>query len=274
MEKTSRGFVRTLIIAFAVMMVVPVAYRVWTGFRPPQVRQVSPLDVLNAWMDEERPLRLLTLPLANWTEADRKDEPKLLGWLQAHAQTVLPWEWSAEARTKDVSGYLASWRDVLQAETKSMERSLKSLEKERRQISAEAERAWKLHGHVTNQMALAEAELTAKTLPTTLTVEDLSKGRFWGWNRRQRQVELRGEADRAAFFADLAKQRDEHLKAIGSRTSEIAVRSAAIDAASKVLSELKACGGELDGLEEAEERAKRLQALVPKAERCLLRCIR
>ena len=44
----------------------------------------------------------------------------------------------------------------------------------------------------------------------------------------------------------------------------------------EVLSELKACGGELDGLEDAdaEERAKRLQALVPKAERCLLRCIR
>lgn len=101
-----------ILVAFAVMMLVPLGYRVWIHFNPPPPRQTFSLSrYLSEAADASVP-QLLVKPLSKWSEAERKRAPEIAAWLETKATTVLPWEWTDEARRKHPEGYFKIWDDI------------------------------------------------------------------------------------------------------------------------------------------------------------------
>ena len=121
-------------IALLLMLVVPGAFRVWMAFNPPPSKPSDgmPSALDSAFLEVGRAMLLLRKPLETWTVRDRESEPALFAWLGTHAKTILPWEWSASARAKDVSGYVRLWRELLDEQRKILDRSLREIRRRMR----------------------------------------------------------------------------------------------------------------------------------------------
>lgn len=112
MKKKVREIARTFGIVVLVMVVLPAFYRLWMVYDPPSPHDGGSLAEMLARAADDYPMRMLMTPLAQWSAADREKEPKIARWLESHAKTILPWEWSVAARQKDPEGYERLRRDV------------------------------------------------------------------------------------------------------------------------------------------------------------------
>lgn len=113
MKEERKGVVGGLLIAFAVMMLVPLGYRVWIHFNPQPSRPAFSLSkYLSEATDASIP-QLLVKSLSKWSETDRKRAPEIAAWLETKDETILPWEWTAEARQKNPEAYFKTWEDIL-----------------------------------------------------------------------------------------------------------------------------------------------------------------
>lgn len=114
MKQEKKGAVGGLLIAFAVMMLVPLGYRVWIHFNPPPPRPAFSLTkYLSEAKDANVPL-LLVKPFSKWSDAEKRRAPEIAAWLETKEKTILPWEWTDEARRKDSERYLKTWEDILE----------------------------------------------------------------------------------------------------------------------------------------------------------------
>ena len=90
MKEERKGVVGGLLIAFAVMMLVPLGYRVWIHFNPQPSRPAFSLSkYLSEATDASIP-QLLVKPLSKWSETDRKRAPEIAAWLETKDETILP----------------------------------------------------------------------------------------------------------------------------------------------------------------------------------------
>ena len=172
MNEEKKGIVRMLAVTFAVMLAVPLAYRVWITFNPPAPSERLSLAEFFDKATANRSIRLLKTPLDQWTNADRTAEPKIAAWLEAHSKIVLPWEWSSEAQKKDPKGYRKAWKRLL-SETESLLKDFIARIKELKRIDRELLINQTLHIHLANQIAAVERNLITNPLPATVTVENL-----------------------------------------------------------------------------------------------------
>ena len=121
MKKETKDILWVVIIGFAVMFALPAAYRVWIHYNPPPERK--PLSAVLHEAGGARREALLATPTDKWTEADERLAPDIHEWLAAHADVILPWEMSEEARKKDWKGYCKSWRRIVEELSGRLERS-------------------------------------------------------------------------------------------------------------------------------------------------------
>lgn len=183
MNGLRRDVVRMVAVVVLIMAVPPLVYRVWTAYHPSETGGEQSFSGFLVKAVDARALALLKTPLAQWSAADRQDEPEIAAWLEACGQTVLPWEWTDEARRKDPAGYRKAW-----------ERAWSTV------ADGQADRM--RHDHLTNQIArVASGEVIHK--PTSVSVERLTKGRFWGWNRHLETYVLTNELQRSELLARL-----------------------------------------------------------------------
>ena len=208
MTEEKKSIVKMLCIAFVAMLALPLTYRAWVTFNPPAPSKTFSLAEFFDKATANRSLRLLKTPLDRWTKTDREAEPRIAAWLEAHSKIVLPWEWSSEARQKDPKGYRKAWKRLLGETESSLKDSIARIKKELKRIDRELLINQTLHIHLTNQIAALERNLTTTPVPATVTVERLSKGRFWEWNVRKDQVHLEGETNRIAFVSTMRRQVD------------------------------------------------------------------
>ena len=120
MKKEAKDMLWVLAIGLAVMFALPIAYRVWVHYNPPPPRRPI-ADVLHDAGGVRREM-LLNTPTDKWKESDESLAPDIRDWLAAHADVILPWEWSDEARKKDWKGYCASWRRILEEQSARLEK--------------------------------------------------------------------------------------------------------------------------------------------------------
>ena len=120
MKKETKDMLWVAIIGFAVMFALPAAYRVWVHYNPPPQRK--PISVMLHEAGGVRRETLLETPTDKWTEADEKLAPDIYEWLSAHADVILPWEMSEEARKKDWKGYCKSWRLIVEELSNKLEK--------------------------------------------------------------------------------------------------------------------------------------------------------
>lgn len=195
MKKETKEVARVLCIAVAVMTAVPVAYRVFVHFWPPEERPRQSAMQFISWAAAESSMKLLAKPVAKWTESDAKAEPEVYAWLQGQGSEILPWEWTDEARQKDPKGYAKCWRRIWSERRLHCESLLAQHRKELKRLGRELENLAVVYVHRTNQIARLNSIAATNDFPCQVAVERLEKGRFWGWNKRVELVECRDAAE-------------------------------------------------------------------------------
>ena len=190
---------RTLGIALAAMMVVPLAYRVCIYIWPPEEKPRSTLTQFFKEAESAQGIKLLTKPISKWSDDEAKWEPEIYSWLKEQGDEILPWEWTEEARRKDPKGYAKSWRRIWKERTSHCERLLSEQRKAVKRLDRELQILTTIHAHRTNQIARLCNVAATNTFPCQVAIERLEKGRFWGWNKRVEFVDCK---DLAALIAE------------------------------------------------------------------------
>ena len=194
MKKETKELLRLFGIAFMLMMVVPLAYRVFIHFCPPEEK---PRQTLSQFIEEAKrasSIKLLTKPIVKWSDAEAKLEPAIYAWLKEQGNEILPWEWTEEARRKDPKGYAKCWHRIWKDQKSRCERLLAEHQKEIKRLDRELQILTTIHDHRTNQIARLSALAATNTFPCQISVERLKKGRLWGWNKFIEVVECKDAA--------------------------------------------------------------------------------
>ena len=158
MKKEAKDLLWVLVIGLVVMFALPIAYRVWVHYNPPPPRK--PISEVLHDAGGVRREMLLNTPTDKWNESDKSLAPDIRDWLAAHADVILPWEWSDEARKKDWKGYCDSWRRILEEQSARLEKliSRKTDDMEEAAKMAGKERKIAADGMAGATNALASAE--------------------------------------------------------------------------------------------------------------------
>ena len=195
------GLVVGLVAGLLLMVVLPASYRIWTmcGHRVQEPRGTV-MEVIKR-ASEESGVKLLHTPLEKWTEADVKAAPDIYAWLGEMSAKVMPWEWSAEAVRKDPAGYAAAFADVFAGLRRYHDKALSSVLDRIDDVSDKAEVERTMCKHAEGE--LAKFASLSNSYPQTVVQETLSKGRFWGWNRKSAPVVVDSAAKRLEIEASL-----------------------------------------------------------------------
>lgn len=239
MKKETRDIVKVIAVGLFAMLAIPAAYRVWVVYNPPAVTNTLTVSEFLEMASADREARLIATPPARWTDVERRMEPEILSWLEAHSATVLPWEWTAEARRKDTRGYAKSLESVVMEMRSALAARLKDERKEvSRSEKALADERFLLAHARSERDKLAEAGTNG--FPRAVECVTLSRGLLWGWNRKSATVTVADEKGLSAL--------DECLGAeIASRTNGMSALESRIAFASAEAGMLAAALGEVDG---------------------------
>ena len=188
MNQDTRKIVKMFAIGFGVMVALALLYRAWVYFCPPKTVLRMTTSELLAQAAEKRGVTLLQKPLESWTEHDKKSEPRIHAWLEAHTKTILPWEWTNEGRQKDPDGYRRLWVGLFKEQKKALATRLDAERKKLKSVDAEMSTTETIHAHRTNQIEVIKAYVASNSFPMKVKVERLSKGRFWGWNTDSEEI--------------------------------------------------------------------------------------
>ncbi len=191
MKKETKELVRTLGIALAVMMVVPLAYRVWIYIWPPGEKPHPTLAEFFNEAESAHSIKLLMKPIAKWSDDEAKLEPEIYAWLKDQGNEILPWEWTEEARRKDPKGYAKCWRRIWEERKSHCDKLFAEQQKEIKQLNREFHILTTIYTHRTNQIARLHALAATNAFPCQVTLERLEKGRFWGWNKKVETAECK-----------------------------------------------------------------------------------
>ena len=183
MNASAKEIAKMLIVGFAVMMALPLAYRLWLMAHPEPEKPCQTLVQTLDRLVEDGSVRLLKTPIVKWCDEERRLEPQVHAWLTAHEKVVLPWEWTDEARRKDPDGFRDIWELLVEELAKDVGKRLKAEQKTLKVIDREISIVKTIHAHRTNQIARVCAAAATNSFPMTVVCERLEKGRFWGWNQ-------------------------------------------------------------------------------------------
>lgn len=231
-------------IALLLMLVVPGVFRVWMTFNPPPVVPKSPASSLReatSSLEAGRAMLLLRKPIDAWTAREREVEPALFAWLGAHAKIVLPWEWSAAARKKDATGYQRLWRNLLEEQGDELDRSLRAIRRQMRELRKTIENEMILYAHATNESARLSAWMATNTYPATVETQRLSKGRFWGWNRDEERHALADASAAHALLDTIVSNGLVHAECQQAANSQLRKKESDERAHVKLLADVEAC---------------------------------
>ena len=195
MKKETKELLRVLGVAFLLMMAVPLVYRVVIHFWPPEEK---PRRTISQFFEEAqmtRCMKLLTTPVAKWSDDEAKSEPEIYAWLKEQGNEILPWEWTDEARRKDQKGYAKCWRRIWRERKSCCERLLAGHQTENKRLGRELQIITTIHAHRTNQIERLRAIAATNSFPCQIALERLTKGRFWGWNKKAEVIECKNVAE-------------------------------------------------------------------------------
>ena len=230
-------------IALLLMLVVPGAFRVWMAFNPQPVAPGTPVSSLRdatSSLETGRAMLLLRKPIDAWTTPERDGEPGLFTWLGTHAKMVLPWEWSSVARKKDPDGYCRLWRKLLEEQHDDLDRSLRGIRRQIRELREKIEDETILYAHATNESARLSAWMATNSYPATVETERLSKGRLWGWNRDEERHALADASAAHALLNAIVSNGVVHAECQQAANSQLREKEADEQAHVKLLADVEA----------------------------------
>ena len=225
MRKERRELVKILIISVLVMMVLPLGYRVFF-YEEPSAKSEADVPRLEQILDritDDWERAVLKMPLAKWTARDKERASEIHAWLVAHANVVLPWEWTAEARGKDLRGYLGVWEKLLDECVDAVEDEEKIFNREYKKFSAALSNDQTVFTHDTNElMRVYQAIGSVTNYPVTLVCTNLTKGLIWGWNRKEENLSFDSLQVAQEWCVAEQKETEKRLKDLEARAAEFA----------------------------------------------------
>ncbi len=229
-------------IALLLMLAVPGVFRVWMAFNPPPTASATDNSSLldTATLEMGRAMLLLRKPIDAWTAHEQEVEPGLFAWLVAHAKTVLPWEWSAAARKKDPAGYRRLWRNLLDEQSDDIGRSLNAIRRQMRDLREKIGNEMILYAHATNESVRLSGWMSTNAYPATVETERLSKGRFWGWNRKGERHVLADASAAHALLAAIVSNGVVHAERKQAANSQLCAKESDEQAHVKLLADVEA----------------------------------
>ncbi len=230
---------RTFGIALLVMMAIPLAYRVCIYFWPPEEKPRKTLAQFFKEAEVAHSVGLLTKPVGKWSEAEAKLEPEIYAWLKEQGNEILPWEWTEEARQKDPNGYAKCWRRIWEDRKTQCGKLFAVHRKEIKRLEGELQVLSTIHTHRTNQIARLRNLAATNAFPCQVSVERLSKGRFWGWNKKVEVVECKDVAAIMAGTNSVCGK--EMVMAQGELSSTLALSNSIASSREKSIMCEKAC---------------------------------
>lgn len=246
------GVLKTLAICAIVMVVLPFGLRTLTErFIPrPSETDLTATEKLQELLGDAPRLpasaeTLLVKPLDRWTKQDVAAEPEIHGWLAAHAQAVLPWDWSERARAKDEEGYRDAWRKLGRELLSACETELGGSLKRVKSMKSELRERMDFAVGLTNRIRRLEGLAATNSFPVQVECERLERGFFWGFNRKRRVKTAADAAELQRIVREEAADWDAQRNAIDGLGKAIAAgetRIRALDALKEALSGLGKTG--------------------------------
>ena len=210
MKKETTEIVKMLVIGLLVMLALPLAYRVWVYYHPQPERKSLTAMLLES--NEARREALLMTPFDKWSESDAKLAPDVHDWLEAHGSVILPWEWTEEARKKDWNGYCDTWDKLIAEQLSAIRKIISRKDKISESAKKDAAIEREMYSHLTNDaVVLSKAVAVAGSFPCKVEIEEMTPGRFWGWNRKNTIKEFDSEGSMLSFAEELKKSAIEHM---------------------------------------------------------------
>jgi len=270
MQRNRKELLVSCGIALLLMLVVPGVFRVWMAFNPQPAEPETPAASLRdatSSLEAGRAMLLLRKPIDAWTAHERDSEPGLFAWLGAHAKILLPWEWSAAARKKNPEGYRKLWQSLLDEKHDDLDRSLRAIRRQMRELREQIENETVLYAHATNESARLSSWMATNAYPAMVETERLSKGRLWGWNRARERHALADASAAHALVEAIASNGIVHAECRQAANGQLRTKEAVEQMHVKLLADVEACMKQLEIDESsassaADERVRMLLRLV------------
>ena len=225
MGKERRELVRVFLIAVLVMMVLPLGYRLFFYEEPPppSAAEVPRLEQILDRITDDWERAILKTPLAKWTARDKEQASEIYAWLTAHSNVVLPWEWTDEARGKNLQGYLDVWEHLFDECVDAVEDEEKVFNREYKKFAAALLNDQTVFTHDTNELMRVYEMIGAVTnYPVTLVCTNLTKGLIWGWNRKEENLSFDSLQAAQEWCVAEQKETEKRLKDLEGRAAEFA----------------------------------------------------
>ena len=163
---------------------------------------------------------VLVKPIEQWTEAERAEYPAIADWLESRSRQVLPWEWSEQAKTKDLSGYCRLWYSLAEELDREIAATAKRLAKEEKSLVDRLEET-EVYLDDAKARALKLNECAAATnFPFAVTVTEKKPGFFFGWNDREKTISFISAQDVESCIAEEC----ERVTSLAARRHELKQR--------------------------------------------------
>ncbi len=245
MNKDIHGFVKTGAICLAVMVAVPVGYRVWVAHDPPSLRSAQ--EYLDAkLLEQER--KMLFTPAAEWSDVQRVNEPEIYRWLERHAGEVHPWTDAAREIERNPESYADRWFDTLRAIGMQIEASRREIARQTADAEETIRAEQRRHDFTSAELEDLKRRVAGGSFPLTVEAGELvEKALPLG-------VAVRREARRPVVFADQAAYEDY----IGDMQRVLRLSASQVRLAKKDLETLAQEAREAEALMKENARIRRM----------------
>lgn len=244
-NKDIHGFVKTGAICLAVMVAVPVGYRVWVANAPPSTRSAQ--EYLDAkLLEQER--KMLFTPAAEWSDVQRVNEPEIYRWLERHAGEVHPWTDAAREIERSPESYVDRWFETIRAVGMQIEACRRGIARQTADAEETVRAEQRRHDFTSAELEELNRRVAGCSFPLTVEVGELvEKSLPLG-------VVVRREARRPLVFADSAAYEDH----VGDMQRVLRLSASQVRVARKDLEALAVEAREAEALMKENARIRRM----------------
>lgn len=245
MNKDIHGFIKTGALCLAVMVALPVGYRVWVAHSPPSTRSAQQF-IDDKLLEQER--KLLFTPYTAWSDIQKVNEPEIYRWLERHDGEDHPWKDAAREIERDPDAYADRWFDTVRAIGAKIDAGRREIARQMADADDTVRTEQRRHDFTSAELDDLKLRVASSSFPVTVEVGELAEKSL------PLGVVLRSEVRHPVVLPDQAAYED----CVGDMERVLRMSASQVRVARKDLEELAAEARELEGLMKENARIRKL----------------